>query len=122
MQAAPSVVRGTLLRFRVPAANIRRMTRDAVLRTIRDHIDPVHALGVARLRLFGSVLADTAGERSDIDFLVDFRPGQKSFDNYMDLRILLEDLFPDRRIDLITTESLHPKLRTAVMAQAEYVA
>ena len=98
------------------------MTREAVLRTIRDNIDSVHALGVARLRLFGSVLVDAAGERSDIDLLVDFRPGEKSFDSYMDLKILLEDLFPGRRIDLITTESLHPKLRPGVIAQAEYVA
>ena len=77
---------------------------------------------MARLRLFGSVLADAAGERSDIDLLVDFRPGEKNFDNYMDLKILLEDLFPGRRIDLITTESLHPKLRPNVIAPAEYVA
>lgn len=99
-----------------------QMTREAVLRTIRDNIDSMRALGVAHLRLFGSVVADAAGEWSDIDLLVDFRAGEKSFDNYMDLRILLEDLFPGRRIDLITTESLHPRLRPSVIAQAEYVA
>jgi predicted nucleotidyltransferase len=99
-----------------------RMTREVVLRTIRANIDSVHALGVAHLRLFGSVVADAVGERSDIDLLVDFRAGEKSFDNYMDLKILLEDMFPGRRIDLITTESLHPKLWPSVMAQAEYVA
>jgi predicted nucleotidyltransferase len=113
---------GTGLLFPARVAIIGWMSRDEVLRTIRDNIDAVHALGVARLRLFGSVLAGAAGERSDIDLLVDFRPGEKNFDNYMDLRILLEDLFPGRRIDLITTESLHPKLRPSVIAQAEYVA
>ena len=90
--------------------------------SIRDNIGAVHALGVERLRLFGSVLADAASERSDIDLLVDFRPGEKTFDSYMDLRILLEDPLSGRHIDLITTESLHPKLRPSVIAQAEYVA
>lgn len=101
---------------------MRKVNREAVLRTIRDNIESVRALGVAHLRLFGSVVTNAAGERSDIDFLVDFRAGEKSFDNYMDLKILLEDLFPGRRVDLITTESLHPKLRPNVLAQAEYVA
>ena len=98
------------------------MTREAVLRTIRDNLDTVHALGVAHLRLFGSVAADVDGEASDIDLLVDFRAGEKNFNNYMDLKIFLEDLFPGRRIDLITSESLHPKLRPSVIEQAEYVA
>ena len=114
--------RGTRLPFAAGVATIGEMTRDDVVRVIRDNAGAVHALGVARLRLYGSVLAGTATEASDIDLLVDFRPGQKGFDNYMDLRILLEDLFPGRRIDLITTESLHPRLRSEVIAQAEYVA
>ena len=82
----------------------------------------MRSLGVERLRLFGSFLAGTTSEQSDIDLLVDFRPGEKSFDNYMDLRILLEALFPGRRIDLVTAESLHPRLRSRVLAQAGYVA
>ncbi len=98
------------------------MTRDDVVRTIRLNMEAVHSLGVDRLRLFGSFLAGTAGEESDIDLLVDFRPGKKTFDNYMDLRILLEDIFPGRRIHLITSESLHPRLRPGVFAQAEHVA
>jgi uncharacterized protein len=98
------------------------MTRDDVVNTIRLNVDSIHSLGVDRLRLFGSFLAGTAGEQSDIDLLVDFRPGKKTFDNYMDLRILLEDMFPGRGIDLITTESLHPRLRAGAFAQEEYVA
>lgn len=98
------------------------MNRAAVLRTIRDNIDSVRSLGVEHLRLFGSAAVDAVTEVSDIDFLVDFMAGAKNFDNYMDLKILLEDLFPGRRIDLITTESLHPRLKPGVIAQAEYVA
>lgn len=98
------------------------MDRAAVHRTIRDNIESLRSLGVEHLRLFGSAAVDALNDLSDIDFLVDFRAGEKNFDNYMDLKILLEDLFPGRRIDLITTESLHPKLKPGVIAQAEYVA
>ena len=110
------------LTFAARVAIIGEMTRDDVARKIRDNADAVHAPGVARLRLFGSVLTGTAADGIDIDLLVDFRPGEKGFGNYMDLRILLEDLFPGRRIDLVTTESLHPRLRSGVIAQAEHVA
>ena len=110
------------LPFVARVAIIGEMTREDVARAIRDNADAVHALGVARLRLFGSVLTGIAAEGSDIDLLVDFRPGEKDFDNCMDLRILLGDLFPGRRIGLITTESLHPRLRSEVIAQAENVA
>ena len=83
------------LPFVARVAIIGEMTREDVARVIRDNADAVHALGVARLRLFGSVLTGIAAEGSDIDLLVGFRPGEKDFDNCMDLRILLEDLFLD---------------------------
>jgi hypothetical protein len=104
------------------AAIMAAMNKAAVFRTVRDNIDSLRALGVEHLRLFGSAAMDAATGISDIDFLVDFRTGEKNFDNYMDLKLLLEDLFPGRRIDLVTTESLHPRLRSGVIAQAEYVA
>ena len=48
------------------------------------------ALGVRRLALFGSVRRDAAGVGSDVDFLVEFAPGEKSYDHLLDLGDLLE--------------------------------
>ena len=71
--------------------------------------------------VFGSTKNATAGPCSDIDILVEFQKGHKSFDNFMDLKFLLERLFLGRRIDLLTVESLHPKLKPTVLASAQYV-
>ncbi len=50
------------------------MRRDEALRILRAHEAELRASGVVRLRLFGSVARDEAGEGSDVDVLVDFTP------------------------------------------------
>ena len=77
---------------------------------LRAHRDELNSLGVETLYLFGSVARLEANPDSDIDFMVSFRQGMKTFDNYMDLIFLLEDLF-HVDIDLVTTESLSPSFR-----------
>ena len=43
-------------------------------------------------------------EKSDIDILVEFEKGKKTFDNYMDLKFFLEEIF-GVEVDLITIEA-----------------
>ena len=74
-------------------------------------------LGVKRLALFGSVRRDAARADSDIDLLVDFMPGQKSFDHLIALGDLLEDLL-GHRVELVTPESLSPFLKPHILAEA----
>jgi predicted nucleotidyltransferase len=61
--------------------------------------------------LFGSAARNEATEASDLDFLVEFQ--QKSFDAYMDLKALLEDIF-GRRLDLVLPETLKPRFRDRI--------
>ena len=49
------------------------------------------ARGGQDLRVFGSVNHGAAGLQSDVDLLVDF-PSSPSFEQYMDLKLALEDL------------------------------
>jgi hypothetical protein len=56
-----------------------------------------------------------------VDILVEFDPDQKTFDNFMQLAFFLEDLF-DRKVDLITTESLSPYLGPHILREVEYAA
>jgi predicted nucleotidyltransferase len=46
------------------------MSRGEVTTIVRGHWDELSALGVKRLRLFGSVALDQAGPESDVDLLV----------------------------------------------------
>ncbi len=57
---------------------------------------------VSELYVFGSVLQENFNDNSDIDFLVRFDEIQleEYFDNYMDLKEKLENVFK-RKIDLV---------------------
>ena len=95
-------------------------TKQAVLSMIREHRDEIKAAGVRKLGVFGSFVRDEQTPESDLDVLVEFDPAQKTFDNFMKVSLLLEDLC-DRRIDLVTTESLSPYLRPHIVNEVEYV-
>lgn len=80
----------------------------------------IRALGVERLALFGSVLRGEATARSDVDLLVEFVPGRKTFSRFLALSELLEELL-ERRVDLVTTEALSPFVGPRILAEAQDV-
>jgi len=78
------------------------------------------ARGVRRLGLFGSFVREAAGPESDIDFLVDFDPSKKSFDNLLALGDLLEAAL-GRRVEIVTTAGLSPFVGPHILKEAEDV-
>jgi uncharacterized protein len=76
--------------------------------------------GALALSVFGSVATGTAGPDSDVDLLVDF-PAAPSFEQFMDLKLALEDLL-HRPVDLVTRSGLRPELRHRIEAEAVLVA
>jgi uncharacterized protein len=78
----------------------------------------IRALGVLRLALFGSVLRGDASPESDVDLLVEFKPGAKSFDAFMALADLLEDRL-GRPVELVTAEALSPFIGPRILAEAK---
>jgi predicted nucleotidyltransferase len=96
------------------------MTRDEILRLLREHREDLTRLGVESLVLFGSTARDEAGAESDVDLLVDFA-SPPDFDGYMNLKFYLEDLL-GRRVDLVMKGALKPWARPAVEREAIYVA
>jgi uncharacterized protein len=89
---------------------VTNLNREKIQDHLRAYRDELDSLGVESLYLFGSVARLDANSKSDIDFMVTYRQGMKTFDHYMDLLFLLEDLF-HIKIDLVTTESLSPSLK-----------
>jgi hypothetical protein len=99
---------------------MRVQTKKKVLASIEAHREEIKAAGVRRLGLFGSFVRNEQTPESDLDVLVEFDPAQKTFDNFMKLSLLLEELC-DRRVDLVTTESLSQYLRPHIVSEVEYV-
>jgi len=58
---------------------------------------------------------------SDVEVLVDFVEGGKTFNRFMGLAVLLEDLLV-RRVELVTNESLSHYLGTRIQDEVQYVA
>jgi predicted nucleotidyltransferase len=77
-------------------------------------------VGVRRLALFGSVQRNEARADSDVDFLVEFEPGMKSFDCASQLGEFLEQRLA-RRVELVTRESLSPFLGPHIIAEGKDV-
>lgn len=100
----------------------RMETLQWVLATLQEHMGEFHDLGVRRLGVFGSVVQGEASPESDIDILVEFDPGRKSFDNDMDLKFRIEELFSGRRVDLVLEHVLKPAIRPYVERTVRYVA
>lgn len=96
------------------------LTRDEAIRRLQAAEPEIRSLGVERLALFGSVLRNEARPDSDVDVLVAFARGAKSFDRFLALSDLLEDRL-GRRVEVITTEALSPFLGPRILAEAEDV-
>lgn len=61
-------------------------TKDDILDMIGRNHAQIQSLGVKRLGLFGSFVRREQQAASDVDILVEFEPGQKTFDHFMQWR------------------------------------
>ena len=95
-------------------------TKTDVLALVANHQQQLKAFGVKRVGVFGSFVHDQQDEVSDVGVLVEFEPGRKTFDNFMQLAFYLEELF-GRKVDLLTPESLSPYLGPQILREVEYV-
>ncbi|RME72355.1 MAG: nucleotidyltransferase [Verrucomicrobia bacterium] len=82
--------------------------------------DELLAAGVEKLAVFGSVARGEAGDSSDVDILVTFRAGCRTFDNLFAVGDALERAFK-RRVDLVTEDALSPYLAPYIRASIKYV-
>jgi len=96
-------------------------TKQDVLRIVHQNRDRLKTLGVRKIGLFGSFVRGEQHPDSDIDLLVEFEAGQKTFDAFMELSFLLEEVF-QRRIELVTVESLSPYIGPHILKEVEYAA
>jgi predicted nucleotidyltransferase len=87
---------------------------------IKDKIVPtLEKYGVKRASLFGSVVRGDHTEDSDIDILVDM-PETATLLDLANLKLDLEDIL-QRKVDVLTFDSLHPALKNRIMDEQQAV-
>ena len=96
-------------------------TKQEIFEVLQQNQYHLIALGVKRIGLFGSFIHGLQRTDSDIDLLVEFEPNRKTFDNFIELSFLLEDIL-QHRIEIVTLESLSPYIGPHILKEVEYAA
>lgn len=73
---------------------------------------------VKRIGLFGSFVRGEQKETSDVDVLVEFEKGAKTFDNYMNLKFFLEVF--GKKVDLVIIDAIKPDIKDQILKEVKY--
>ncbi len=99
----------------------RVKTKEDILEIVLRERKRISELGVVSIGLFGSFVRGDQHSESDIDLLVEFIPQKHTFDNFMDLSFLLEDLL-GHKVEIITPQALSPYIGSYILKEVERVA
>ncbi|NLV27171.1 MAG: nucleotidyltransferase family protein [Methanomicrobiales archaeon] len=91
-----------------------------VIAILREHeVILKKRFGVESIGVFGSFARGEEEPDSDVDILVSFRRGEKTFENFMDCKFFLEELF-ERKVDLVMMNSIKPRYKPNIMSEIIY--
>lgn len=86
---------------------------------IQSHQSALKLFGAARLGLFGSFVRGEQTEKSDIDFVVEFQEGKKTFRNFINMVYYLEKVM-GREVELLTWEGMASFVKREAEKEIEY--
>jgi len=95
-------------------------TKELIFQRILAKQEQLISYGVKNIGLFGSFVRGDQTPLSDIDILVEFIPEKHTFDNFMEVAFLLENLL-GRKVELITPEALSPHIGPHILREVERV-
>ena len=95
-------------------------TKDAIVQRILEARERLALLGVRSIGLFGSFVRGEQTPLSDVDILVEFMPEKHTFDNFMEVAFLLEELL-GRNVEVVTPEALSPYIGPHILREVERV-
>ena len=96
-------------------------TKENILAQLRLHKKQFSTLGISNVGLFGSYLRNEQSEISDIDLLIDFKPNEENFDNFMAAFDFFEAIFKNEKIEVVTKNGLSPYIGPQILKEVIYV-
>ncbi len=95
--------------------------KNKIMEKLKKHLPEIKTrFKVKEIGIFGSRIKGKAKKKSDIDILVEFEKGYKTFDNYMELKFYLEDIF-GCKVDLVLRDALKESLKPYILSEVVYV-
>ena len=96
-------------------------SKEYILNALRNSKPELYRFGIRDIGLFGSYARNEHSEKSDIDILIDFNPDMESYDNYMAVYDIFENLFKNERIEIVTKNGLSPYIGPKILKEVMYV-
>ena len=97
-----------------------KIDKDIIIEKLQENLGDLKKFGVYRIGLFGSYIRNEQTGKSDIDLMVEFMKGKKTFKNFLALCEYTENIF-GRKVELVTPESLSPYISPYIKKEVHYV-
>ena len=97
------------------------LTKQDIFQTIIDNKEAIKSFGVTEIGLFGSYVRDEQTDESDIDILLDYKKEKKTLRNFLDFCDLMEKLFVELKIDVVSKKGLSEFIGPYILKEVEYV-
>ncbi|MDZ7743730.1 MAG: nucleotidyltransferase family protein [Bacteroidota bacterium] len=95
--------------------------KEYIMSAIKSKESEISRYGIKSIGLFGSYVRDEQSENSDIDILIDFEPEKENFDNYMAVYDIIEKLFNNLSVEIVTKNGLSPYIGPKILNEVKYV-
>ena|SRR3989337_844105 len=99
---------------------MRAIDKEEIKKRITENKDKLREFGVTKIGVFGSYARNEQNEKSDIDLLVDFKEGKKTYRNFYNLANFTEEVL-GADVDLLTPQSISPYILPYVVKDVDYV-
>lgn len=96
------------------------LNKKEILKTLKSNKSNLSRFGILDVGLFGSYLRNEQSSESDIDLLIDFKPEEENFDNFMAVYDLFEKIFKNYKIEVVTKNGLSPYIGPRILNEVEY--
>jgi len=96
------------------------MKRDEAISRLKQHEADLKRLGVEHLYMFGSTARGEAKDDSDVDLFFDHEKGKLGLYELMDVKERAASIL-GHKTDIMTRNSLHPRLRARIEKSAVLV-
>ena len=97
------------------------LSKESIKDGISSNSQLIRQYGISKIGLFGSYSKQEQKEESDIDILVDFQEDKETFDNFMAICDLLDNIFKGYKVEVVTIGGLSPYIGPHILKEVEYV-
>jgi predicted nucleotidyltransferase len=97
------------------------ITKEQIVKAISSTKPELQRFGIRNIGLFGSYVRGEQTKISDIDILIDFEPEKENYDNYMAVYDIIERLFRNEKVEIVTKNGLSPYIGPRILKEVLYV-